>query len=196
MNFKSKCDQIAVFAPQQRQLCLKSKNILDIISKGASMGIEECQYQFLDRRWNCTTFNNTSVFGKVLQLKSREKAYIYSVSSAGVMHAVTKACATGNLRICGCDLKIRSEETSGQFMWGGCSHNVKFGEKFSREFVDSKESSELDQGLMNLWNNGAGRKAIRGTMKLLCKCHGVSGSCSVKICWRTMSSFREVARYR
>ena len=74
------------------------------------------------------------------------------------MHAVTKACATGNLRICGCDTKIRSEDTENKFLWGGCSHNVKFGEKFSREFVDSKENTLIADGLMNLWNNGAGRR--------------------------------------
>ena len=45
-------------------------------------------------------------------------------------------------------------------MWGGCSHNVKFGEKFAKQFVDSKEKPDLEDGLMNLWNNGAGRKVI------------------------------------
>ncbi len=67
MNYRSKCYTLDVLAPKQRELCGKSKNVLDIISTGASLGIEECQIQFSDRRWNCTTFNNTSVFGKVLE---------------------------------------------------------------------------------------------------------------------------------
>ena len=29
-------------------------------------------------------------------------------------------------------------------------------------------------------------------MKVLCKCHGVSGSCSMKLCWRTSPDFRAV----
>ncbi|ELU01968.1 hypothetical protein CAPTEDRAFT_216606 [Capitella teleta] len=156
------------------------------------MGIDECQHQFRDRRWNCTTYNDTDVFGKVLDLKTREKAYIYAVSSAGVMFAVTTACAKGELHICDCDEKVRSQDTKGGFIWGGCSHNVAFGDRFTREFVDSNENRFNDEGLMNLWNNNAGRKAIRTSMKLLCKCHGVSGSCSAKICWKTMTGFRNI----
>ncbi len=81
INFKSKCSKIAVFAPRQREICTKSKNVLDIISKGASMGIEECKNQFIDRRWNCTTFNTTSVFGKVLQKSKSSVLHLFSYCS-------------------------------------------------------------------------------------------------------------------
>ena len=66
MNYRSKCFTLDVLAPKQRELCGKSRNVLDIVSQGAHLGIEECQYQFSNRRWNCTTVNDTSVFGKVL----------------------------------------------------------------------------------------------------------------------------------
>ena len=30
------------------------------------------------------------------------------------------------------------------------------------------------------------------SLEIVCKCHGVSGSCSVKICWRRLKSFRHI----
>jgi hypothetical protein len=59
---------VPFLAPKQRELCSTSRNMLDVISEGASMGIDECQHEFRDRRWNCTTFNETTVFGKVLNI--------------------------------------------------------------------------------------------------------------------------------
>ena len=67
-DYKSRCNQLDVLSPHQQELCTKSKHILDVVADGASMGIEMCQMQFRDRRWNCSTFNSTDVFGKVLQL--------------------------------------------------------------------------------------------------------------------------------
>ncbi|ESP05295.1 hypothetical protein LOTGIDRAFT_152125 [Lottia gigantea] len=156
------------------------------------MGIDECQHQFRDRRWNCTTFNTTNVFGQILKIKSRETGYIYAILSAGIMYSVTRACAKGDLDHCGCDTKVRRISTEGEFEWGGCSDNIRYGSKFSKDFVDSKEMRISEDGLMNVWNNGAGRKMVKDELELMCKCHGVSGSCSVKICWRKMKSFRAI----
>ena len=105
--------------------------------------------------------------------ESREQAYIYAISSAGVMHALTKSCAKGRMEQCGCDSGVRTRETDREFMWGGCSHNVQFGEKFTKEFVDVGENTLKDSGLMNLWNNNAGRR-VRLDFKLVWIRQGVN----------------------
>ncbi|CAD5118665.1 DgyrCDS7352 [Dimorphilus gyrociliatus] len=152
------CTNLDILHPKQRKVCHRSRNVLDVISEGASVGIEECQHQFSDRRWNCTTYNTTDVFGNITKTKGREKAYIYAISSAGVMYAAARACSKGQMNICGCDHRVRRRNTNGKFVWGGCSVDVRFSEKFTREFLDSKESSMNEDGSMNIWNNKAGRK--------------------------------------
>lgn len=38
-------------------------------------------------------------------------------------------------------------------------------------------------------------QAIKATMRKACKCHGVSGSCSIQTCWMQLADFREVGNY-
>jgi len=98
--------------------------------------------------------------------------------------------------------------TKTPFRWGGCSDNVHYGVAFTRyarlpypttvtrrRFVDATERAKkqpLARMLVNLHNIEAGRQALLQHMRLQCKCHGVSGSCAMRSCYKKMPSFREV----
>ncbi|CAH0772084.1 unnamed protein product [Bemisia tabaci] len=191
---REKCTRPKHFGEKLSSICSYNDNILQAVANGAKMGIEECQHQFSMSRWNCSTFaNTTSVFGGVTDIRSRETAYVFAISSAGVAYSVTKACSKGELNECSCDHKVHKRKPRrGNWQWGGCSEDINFGEKFSRTFVDSEENSESAFGLMNIHNNEAGRRIIRSQMKRICKCHGMSGSCNVRVCWRKLPTFRAI----
>lgn len=91
---------------------------------------------------------------------SREAAFVYAISSAGVVYAITRACSQGELKSCSCDphKRGRSKDDRGEFDWGGCSDNINYGIKFAKDFVDAKEKTVKDaRALMNLHNNRCGR---------------------------------------
>lgn len=92
---------------------------------------------------------------------SREAAFTYAITAAGVAHAVTTACSQGNLSQCGCDREKQGyhDQPEEGWKWGGCSADVKYGVEFSRRFVDAREIKKNSRRLMNLHNNEAGRKA-------------------------------------
>ncbi|EEB10365.1 protein Wnt-4 precursor, putative [Pediculus humanus corporis] len=192
-SYQDNCQKLNYLVSRQKELCSLSENILTAVSIGARMGIDECQHQFKNSRWNCSTFSNTtSIFGGMLAIKSRETAYVYAISSAGVAYAITRACSRGELNECSCDTRVRLKKPRKNWQWGGCSEDIHFGESFSKDFVDAKENVESAEGLMNLHNNEAGRRSIRSRMQRVCKCHGMSGSCSIRVCWRKLPSFRTV----
>lgn len=45
------------------------------------------------------------------------------------------------------------------WQWGGCSDNVEFGEKISKQYVDTQETGQDSRAAVNLHNNAAGRLA-------------------------------------
>ena len=95
-------------------------------------------------------------------LGSRETAFIYAVTSAGVVHAITQACSAGNLTDCYCDRSRQGQTTPDGWKWGGCSDNIRYGMLFAKHFVDAPERAARKKtrdirALMNLHNNHAGR---------------------------------------
>ena len=65
----------------------------------------------------------------------------------------------------------------------------------SNAMTKSQVNKEMARKLMNLHNNEVGRRAVIKKTRITCKCHGVSGSCSVVTCWQQLSSFREIGDY-
>jgi hypothetical protein len=54
---------------KQRRIARENPGILAAIAKGANMAIAECQHQFRNRRWNCSTRNflrGKNLFGKIV----------------------------------------------------------------------------------------------------------------------------------
>ncbi|GAB6029953.1 hypothetical protein CHUAL_005648 [Chamberlinius hualienensis] len=195
-RLRSLCNTLPGLVSQQIEVCETQPNSIQSVSEGARRGIQECQFQFRNERWNCTT-GDTEIFTSTLQRGSRETAFVYAVTSAGVVHAVTQACSSGNFTECSCDISKQGQTTPEGWKWGGCSDNLAHGLAFSRNFVDAPErlkhqKSQNVRNKMNLHNNEAGRKSIEKLMRTQCRCHGVSGSCELKTCWRTLPPFTDV----
>ncbi|XP_075930231.1 protein Wnt-5b-like [Petromyzon marinus] len=203
------CASAPGLSPGQRKLCHLYQDHVAHIGEGARLALRECQHQFRSRRWNCTALGSDAVFGPVAQSGSREAAFAFAVSSAGVAHAVSRACREGDLATCGCSRAARPAALPRDWLWGGCGDNAEYGYRFAREFVDARErergggggaggggggrsSPEYARAVMNLHNNEAGRRAVYSLADVACKCHGVSGSCSLKTCWLQLADFRRV----
>uniref|UniRef100_A0A8C0NHG1 Protein Wnt n=1 Tax=Canis lupus familiaris TaxID=9615 RepID=A0A8C0NHG1_CANLF len=197
---------------RQQELCRRKPHLLPSIGEGARLGIQECRSQFRHERWNCLLAAAAAapapvpapgagpLFGYELSSGTKETAFIYAVMAAGLVHSVTRSCSAGNMTECSCDTTLQNGGSASEgWHWGGCSDDVQYGMWFSRKFLDfpirnttGKESKVLLA--MNLHNNEAGRQAVAKLMSVDCRCHGVSGSCAVKTCWKTMSSFEKIGR--
>ncbi|XP_054168098.1 protein Wnt-6-like [Oppia nitens] len=172
------CIKVKRLRGKQPILCKNEPEIIKKIISGAKLGINECQNQFIDRKWNCTT--TRPHIRKILLRDSRETAFVHTITSAAILYEISK----------GVILPVCSKR---DFYWKGCSDNVNFGYKKTKEFMDEgfRRRSDIKK-LILLHNYEAGRLAVKNNMKNECKCHGMSGSCSFKTCWRKLPPFSEI----
>ena len=92
-----------------------------------------------------------------LFLASRETAFVYAITSSGVVHEVTKACSRGLLRECVCNNTQHQGRNGRGFQWGGCNDSIEHGLKYASEFIDSREKEQDVRAKINLHNNFVGR---------------------------------------
>ncbi|XP_070496451.1 protein Wnt-10a isoform X2 [Chironomus tepperi] len=90
--------------------------------------------------------------------------------------------------------KKMKQQMSNRWKWAGCSHNIDFGVEFSELFLDSREKAGDLQSQINLHNNKVGRSVVQKNLVGKCKCHGLSGSCQLKTCWKSSPDIRIIGK--
>ena len=92
-------------------------------------------------------------------LATRETAFIHAISSAAITHEITFQCRQGKIPGCTCAIvKKQRRVTTDDWQWGGCSDDVRFGERETRRFIDRLENGNDARTAFNLHNNEVGRK--------------------------------------
>lgn len=189
------CRKSSQIGGRQDEMCRNEPEIIDEVLTGVQLAMEECQIQFQDRRWNCTS-DKTSMSNLLRKkMDTKEAAFIQAITSVGILHSVADGCSKGRLLQCSCDSGRPSEPPSNgeNWVWGGCADDVGFAYTKSKEFVDVERKHGNDFGIVLQHHNyEAGRLASTKYMRTTCKCHGLSGSCAMKTCWRRLPVFSNV----
>lgn len=177
--------------------------LLSIVREGGFRGLKECKKQFKNEIWNCSldqskqdVFSHLPIFVKTtLPYATRETALLHAISNAAITHEVTLQCRQNKIPGCHCVEKNKQNGGNGEWQWGGCGDNIWFGENTTKSFIDVLEPQEESaRRAVNLHNNEIGRRVVRLSLKKECKCHGVTGSCEYKTCWRSLAPFDEVGQ--
>ncbi|XP_061835287.1 protein Wnt-9a [Nerophis lumbriciformis] len=183
------CDRLKL-EKKQRRMCRRDPGVAETLREAITMSALECQYQFRFERWNCTLEGRHRA--NILKRGFKETSFLYAISSAGLTHAMAKACSAGRMERCTCD-EAPDLENRKAWQWGGCGDNLKYANKFVKDFLGKRSNKDL-RARVDMHNTNVGLKVIKAGVETTCKCHGVSGSCTVQTCWRQLMPFHEIGK--
>ena len=89
---------------------------------------------------------------------TRETAFLHAISAAAITHELTVQCRQNRIPGCRCGKTRKQPQGKSDWQWGGCSDDIKFGEKETRRFIDKLEKGNDARTAFNLHNNQVGRK--------------------------------------
>uniref|UniRef100_A0A4W3HRA5 Protein Wnt n=1 Tax=Callorhinchus milii TaxID=7868 RepID=A0A4W3HRA5_CALMI len=183
--YLKQCETLKLYRRQKR-LCRREPGLAEGLRDAIRLSAIECQYQFRTERWNCS-LEVPFFFARNISSCFKETAFLFAISSAGLTHSLARACSSGRMERCTCDESpdLQNREA---WQWGGCGDNLKYSIKFLKHFLGQRKASKDLRARVDMHNTNVG---IKAGLKTTCKCHGVSGSCAVRTCWKQLSSFHE-----
>ncbi|UXI14978.1 Frizzled-8 [Sarcoptes scabiei] len=191
------CSKVNRLRSRQVNICRREPMIISQIINGSMESVRECQYQFADRKWNCPTKNKRSM-RKLLSKDTRETGFVHAMTSAAIVHKIATGCAQGSILDCYCDVKAKHFKTfHSNFLFAEnyCNNYISYAYRKSKEFLDEnlwKKRNDFKNQIL-LHNYEAGRLSVKNYLEHKCKCHGMSGSCTTKTCWRQLPNLRSVS---
>ncbi|XP_061207401.1 protein Wnt-11 isoform X2 [Neopsephotus bourkii] len=168
LNQTQHCKQLEGLVVSQVQLCRSNLELMQTIIQAAREVIKTCRKTFSDMRWNCSSIELAPNYLLDLERGTRESAFVYALSAAAISHTIARACTTGDLPGCSCG-------------------------PIPDAPMKMKKSGSQANKLMHLHNSEVGRQVLKASLEMKCKCHGVSGSCSIKTCWKGLQELRDIA---
>ena len=89
---------------------------------------------------------------------TRETAFLHAISTAAITHELTLQCRQNRIPGCRCGKTRKQPKGNSDWQWGGCSDDIKFGEKETSRIIDKLEKGNDARTAVNLHNNQVGRK--------------------------------------
>lgn len=178
--------KLFIASKRQAKICTREKKFFEILTNAKKQAISACEESFQYDRWNCSLIYNGKAKKRIFNKIYRETAFIHALLAASLTHAVAKACASGELKSCSCVGSYRKNTT---WKVNGCGDDFKQGKRMMKNFLDFNHAGNdqiaetLKQDVM------IGVDSIGEQMREVCKCHGFSGSCTTKTCWKRLGPF-------
>lgn len=172
---------------RQFRLCRNDPALSEVLLSARNLSVQHCEDQFRYDRWNCS--RKTSTFKRIF----RETALLQAMAASAITYSVAKACAEGALKSCHCAKEPTRQIASQNWRWGGCGDNLNHGKKITRKFLQLRQRGDHVSDILR-HDGEVGLQAVSETLVQACRCQGVSGSCTIKICWKRIAPFEQTAR--
>ncbi|CAH2104954.1 unnamed protein product [Euphydryas editha] len=177
--------KVLVSSKKQTKMCKREPGISKILVTAKQQAIAACEETFQYDRWNCSLIYNKKSKRSIFKKIYRETAFIYALVAASLTHAVARGCSSGDLIRCSCLGSFQNDT----HLRGGCGDDFKYGKRFTNNFLEWKQAGNDQIAEILKQDVNIGIDAVGEQLKEVCKCHGFSGSCTTKTCWKRLGPF-------